>query len=112
MPSNVSCRMWIRRLAILAPVLLTTACSQSYRSDEVLLSGDEPVPGNARYPDFSKPLSSAMDQMTDEQARAQQAQLAGLAARRKSGAISEAEYQRRVKEMRALRAQVPEKPAN
>jgi uncharacterized protein YqfA (UPF0365 family) len=112
MPSNVPRRLWISRFAILVPVLLTTACSQSSKTEEVMLSGDAPVAEDAKYPDFSKPLTSAMDQMTDEQAKAQQAQLAGLAARRKSGAISEAEYQRRVKEMRALRAQVPEKPAN
>jgi hypothetical protein len=92
--------------------MLLAACSQSTHSDEVLLSGDAPVPKDAKYPDFSKPLTSAMDQMTDEEAKKQEAQLAALASRRKSGTISDAEYWRRVNEMRKLKASMPTKPAN
>jgi hypothetical protein len=112
MPSQVPHKLWISRIVILAPLLLAAACSQSGKAQEVLLSGDEPVPADAKYPDFSKPLTSAMDQMSNEDAAKQQAQLAGLGARRKSGAISEAEYRRRVAEMRKIRAEMPAKPAS
>jgi hypothetical protein len=54
------------------------------------------------YPDFSKPLTQAMPQMSNEDAAKQEKQLAALAARKRSGAISEAEYLRRVKELRDL----------
>jgi hypothetical protein len=57
------------------------------------------------YPDFSKPLTQAMPQLSDEDAAKQEKQLAALAARKKSGAISEAEYRRRVKELQDLNAE-------
>lgn len=43
--------------------------------------------------------------MTNEEATDMQARLTSLGAARKSGAISEAEYQRRLKEMRTLAEQ-------
>lgn len=86
---------------------MLSACSQSSRSDVALLSGDEPVSKDTKYPDFSKPLSSAMDQMSNEEAKSMEARLTSLAARRRSGAISEAEYWRRVNEMRSLRDEMP-----
>lgn len=112
MPSRTPFKLWISRSALATGLLLLTACSQSTRTDYALLSGDTPVPKDAKYPDFSKPLTSAMDQMSDEDAKKQEAQLAGLAARRRSGAISEAEYWRRVNEMRKLKASMPAAPAN
>ena len=111
MPLSAQRKLWISRLVVVGGLALLSACSQSTETNEVLLSGDEPVPKDAKYPDFSKPLSSAMDQMSDEDAKKMEAQLAGLGARRKSGAISEAEYWRRVKEMRKLKAEMPTKPA-
>lgn len=56
------------------------------------------------YPTFDGPLTAANVQMSNDQAKAMQAQMDALAARRHSGAISEAEYQRRVGEMRKLAA--------
>jgi hypothetical protein len=107
---NAQWKLWINRIVVLGSLALLPACSQSAHED-ALLSGDDPVPKDAKYPDFSKPLTSAMDQMTNEEAKQQQAQLAALASRRKSGAISEAEYWRRVNEMRKLRDEMPAKPA-
>lgn len=56
------------------------------------------------YPTFSAPLKAANSQMSDEEAAGLQGQLSSLSARRASGAISEAEYQRRVEELRKLAA--------
>mgnify|MGYP000615555852 CR=1 FL=1 len=104
MPLKAQPKLWIGRFVVLGGMLLLTACSQS-------TNGDEPVAKDTKYPDFSKPLTSAMDQMTDEDAKKQEAQLAALGARRRSGSISEAEYWRRVREMRKLKDEMPDKPA-
>ncbi len=56
------------------------------------------------YPGFSKPLTSASLQMTEEEAAAQQKQLSALGAARTRGAISEAEYRRREAALRKLAA--------
>ncbi|MGO8048595.1 hypothetical protein ACC713_38210, partial [Rhizobium johnstonii] len=53
---------------------------------------------------FGAPLTAANVQMSDEQAAELQHQLTALAARRKAGARSEAEYQAKVAEMRRLAA--------
>ncbi|MCA1494622.1 hypothetical protein [Sinorhizobium alkalisoli] len=57
------------------------------------------------YPSVYGQKPAAMGQMTDEEALNQQERLTALAAQRRSGSISEAEYQRRLKEMRALAEQ-------
>ncbi|ASY56287.1 hypothetical protein SS05631_c13430 [Sinorhizobium sp. CCBAU 05631] len=46
-----------------------------------------------------------MQQMTDDEAVNMQGRLTALAAQRRSGAISEAEYQRRLKELQLLAEQ-------
>lgn len=56
------------------------------------------------YPSFSAPLKAANRQMSDEEAAGLQGQLSGLSAQRASGQISEADYQRRVEELRKLAA--------
>ncbi len=65
--------------------------------------------GLAKYPDgypsFGAPLTAANVQMSDEDAADLQHKLTALGAQRKSGAISEAEYQRRVVEYRKLAAE-------
>jgi len=91
--------------AACAVILMTfglAGCSSSRSSEDMLAVKAKETPRSDVYPDFSKPLASAMPQLSDEAAKKQSAELDGLAARRKSGAISEAEYWRRVKEMRAL----------
>ena len=110
MPLPAQRKLWISRLLIASGLVLLSSCSQSTHKDYVLLSGDTEVPKDAKYPDFSKPLTSAMDQMTDEDAKKMQAQLDGLGARRRAGTISEAEYRRRVAAMRKLRADMPTQP--
>jgi hypothetical protein len=103
----------IIRLAVAGTMLAwalvsLSACSQSTHSSEALMPGEKPSSKSDPYPDFSKPLSSAMDQMSDEDARKMSSQLSALSVQRRSGAISEAEYWRRVKEMRALNASMPQ----
>lgn len=68
-----------------------------------LVSDGRPRPAPAEtYPDFSQPLDSAMAQMSDEDAARQERQLSALAQQRRTGAISPAEYRRRVDELRLL----------
>ncbi|WP_028748334.1 hypothetical protein [Rhizobium mesoamericanum] len=57
------------------------------------------------YPGFGAPLTAANVQMGDEEAGGVQKKLTALAAQRKAGTISEAEYQRRVAEFRKLAAE-------
>lgn len=57
------------------------------------------------YPSVYGQKPAATVQMTNEEAADMQARLTALGAARKSGSISEAEYQRRLKELRALAEQ-------
>lgn len=57
------------------------------------------------YPTFAGPLTAANVQMSDEQAANQQQQLSALTSARQAGTITEAEYQKRVEEMRKLAAE-------
>jgi len=57
------------------------------------------------YPNFAGSLQAASVQMSNEEAAALQAQLTSLGAARRSGAITEAEYQARLAELRKLAAQ-------
>lgn len=82
-------------------------CSSSRSNEDMLARKATETPRSDVYPDFSKPLVSAMPQLSDEAAAKQSAELDALAARRKSGAISDAEYWRRAKQMRALAEATP-----
>jgi hypothetical protein len=77
------------------------ACSSASRTETVHPVDHRPVQSD-RYPDFSKPLDSAMPQMTDEDAARMETQLGALARQRRAGTVSEAEYWRRVRELQAL----------
>ena len=90
-------------LALAATILVLPGCTSPYKDKRVF--ADEIDENRDVYPDFSKPLTSAMPQMSNEEAAKQEAQLSRLAAQRKSGAISEAEYNRRVEELRKLNKQ-------
>ncbi len=57
------------------------------------------------YPSFNGPLTAANVQINDQQAATTQKQMSALAASRNSGAITQAEYERRVAEMRKLAAE-------
>ncbi|MDQ0457240.1 hypothetical protein [Rhizobium paknamense] len=56
------------------------------------------------YPDFSRPLTAANVQMTNSDASDLEKKLTALSQMRSAGRISEAEYNRRVQEMRKLAA--------
>ena len=67
---------------------------------------DAPVTAPLRsadgYPDFSGSLTAANVQMGNEEAADLQARLSALGSARKAGTISEAEYQRRLLQLRKL----------
>lgn len=97
-----SARIHLYFAAAAALALMLSACSSTSNSDDaVLASSAHPAPAE-KYPDFSKPLQSAMTQMSDEEAAQQEAQLSALSRQRKAGKISVAEYNRRVQELRLL----------
>lgn len=68
-------------------------------------AGEKGPRNTGAYPGFERPLTSAALQMTDDEAVSQEARLSALGKARKSGSISEAEYQRRAKALRDLAAQ-------
>jgi hypothetical protein len=86
-------------------VLLASGCSSSRSSNGDTVAAQTPAAAAEKFPDFSRPLDSAMAQMTDEEAARQEAQLSALARQRRNGVISEAEYQRRVEALRLLGVQ-------
>lgn len=97
---SARCHVPLAVVAGLAALLLAGCGSTS--GDQTLVSNrPRPAPAD-KYPDFSKPLESAMTQMTDEQAAQQEQQLSSLAHQRRTGRISAAEYNRRVNELRLL----------
>lgn len=55
------------------------------------------------YPDITAIVSAETQQMSDEEAASYSARLTALSSRRRSGAISEAEYRRQLAELQALR---------
>ncbi len=57
------------------------------------------------YPSFNAPPTAANVQINDQQAADIGKQLTALGAQRKAGTISEAEYQKRIAEMRKLAAE-------
>lgn len=72
--------------------------------------GPRPVSDNAvsqrrdtgTYPTFGAPMTAAGTQMGDDEASTMESSLSRLGAARRNGQISEAEYKRRVAELRAL----------
>ena len=63
----------------------------------------KPIPADV-YPVIEGKLPAATTQMSNEAAASQSARLTALGAARSSGKISEAEYQRRLKELQLLAA--------
>lgn len=94
---NIGIRLHAVRSAIglLAVVAGLSACAAD---------GPEPVIDASGYPSVYTPLVAATTQMSNEEAAGNEARLTALSAARKSGAVSEAEYQRRIVELRALAA--------
>lgn len=70
-----------------------------------MLAGCSSTADLGTYPSVYGQRTAAIEQMTNEEAVSQQEQLTALASQRRSGQISEAEYQRRLKELQALAEQ-------
>jgi hypothetical protein len=100
----------IRLVGVLCVVLtgaFATACSGTRHYDVPPVSRKEDP-----YPDFSRPLTSAMPQLSNEESRRMEQQLSALGQQRRNGTISEAEYWRRVRELRALGAATADQQAS
>jgi len=96
----------LSRLAAGATILF--ALSGCMSSD--LDTGPQPgVNATGTYPSLGKPVQSATAQMSDAEATSMGRHLEKLAKDRKGGAISEAEYQRKLAELTKL-AKSTEKP--
>lgn len=66
----------------------------------------DPADGTKKkFPGFSKPLKAANVQMTDPEALQLESELSALGVARASGALTEAEYQKRLAELRKLAAE-------
>ena len=99
---SAACRFHSVAAVLALTILSGTGCSSTSTSGDVL-AADRPHPAHAdKYPDFSQPLDSAMAQMSDEEAARMEGQLSMLARQRQAGRISDAEYRRRVAELRRL----------
>ncbi|MES5096971.1 hypothetical protein ABUK73_01940 [Agrobacterium sp. BA1120] len=57
------------------------------------------------YPTFAAPMTAALPQMDNEEADSMETTMTRLGSARRKGQISEAEYKRRVAELRALQEQ-------
>ncbi|KKX25349.1 hypothetical protein [Rhizobium sp. LC145] len=108
-------------LGLLMPVALTGCNSKSFALDDgipntaptatVVAPASGPAPGpvtlrkTGAYPTFDKQLTAANTQIADDDASTSEGRLAALGRARRSGAISEGEYQRQVAELRKLAAE-------
>lgn len=93
----------LRSAAVIALCAAAVGCStaEADRTPTYTSTMARPVPTNV-YPRIEGKLSAAAPQMTNEEAASASARLSALSAKRSSGAISEAEYKRRVAELQAL----------
>ncbi|UDF29637.1 UNVERIFIED_ORG: hypothetical protein LHK14_19350 [Roseateles sp. XES5] len=82
-----------------APFMLA-ACASSSEAPATVNVGANRA---AVYPDITAVVTAETQQMSDEEAADYGARLTALSHRRKSGAISEAEYRRQLAELQALR---------
>ena len=57
---------------------------------------------SAAFPDITAPVHAATAQMSNEEAASISSRLSGLAAQRRAGTISEAEYRKQMLELQAL----------
>jgi hypothetical protein len=118
-------RHWPSRLSLFAAVAALPALvgcnSKSFALDDgipntpppavIVQSKTAPAPGpltrrdTGAYPTFDRTLTAANEQIEDADYQKSEPRMAALARARKSGTISEAEYNRRVAEYRKLAAQ-------
>lgn len=88
-------------IAAVLPFLLS-ACSST--SPAAIAPAADGVDRSAVYPEITGQRVAATVQMSDAEAADYSARLTALAGSRRSGAISEAEYRRRLAELQALGA--------
>lgn len=81
----------------------TSSSAVSGRSSEYTQTMARPIAADT-YPVIEGKLPAANVQMSNDEAADISARLTALSGKRKSGEISEAEYQRRLKELQALAA--------
>lgn len=84
--------------------LLLSACNSTSPDTPAATATAGVVDRSAVYPEITGRKNAATTQMSDEEAAAHAARLSALAGSRRSGAISEAEYRRRLAELDALGA--------
>lgn len=81
----------------------TSSSAVSGRSSDYTQTMARPIAADT-YPVIEGKLPAANVQMSNDEAAQLSARLSALSGKRKSGEISEAEYQRRLKELQALAA--------
>lgn len=92
--------------ALAASAAIVAGCTSSAvsgQSSEYTRTMARPIAADT-YPVIEGKLPAANVQMSNEEAADLSARLSALSGKRKSGEISEAEYQRRLKELQALAA--------
>ena len=85
-------------LAVLPAAL--ASCAASTQADQTVNVGANRADV---YPDITAVVTAETQQMSDEEAASYSARLTALTNRRRSGAISEAEYRRQLAALQALR---------
>lgn len=119
----------LRRMAACLPLILCigavpvllAGCNNTFALDDgvpntapaATVVADAPTPpatpftkrDSGTYPTFGRTLTAANTQIGDEEAAGSEAQLSALGKARADGSVSEAEYQRRLAELRRLAAE-------
>lgn len=91
-------------LAAAALPVLLAACNTTPETAASAEGTRGAVDRSAVYPEITGARTAATTQMSDEEAAGVSARLTALSNSRRSGAISEAEYRRRLAELQALAA--------
>ncbi len=95
----------------LAACSTATPQTAAQYAPKVVVTGAQPVStvkpvlaNTGAYPTFGRPMTAANNQMDDSEATRIQAQMAALTASRNAGAVTEAEYQKQLADLRLLAA--------
>ena len=104
-------------LAAAALAVALTGCSTAtpktaaLYAPKVVVTGTQPVStvqpvmaNTGVYPTFGRPITAANVQMDDVEATRVHARMTGLTAQHQSGAVSDAEYQKQMADLRRLAA--------
>lgn len=88
--------------AVVAVLSLYLVSCTSTSREETVSTANAGADRSGVYPDITAPVSAAAPQMSNATAQEMEARLSALAGQRRSGAVSEAEYRRRLAELQAL----------